>query len=255
MICALLDAGQAGRHHRDQPQGDRQPAGRGAQGCADRRRRRPADPARPARPGARRRPRRACQGRRRRPRIAWRTGARIWRPARPGCGRPRRSRGAIDVLFVDEAGQISLANVVAMSQATDEHRAARATHSSSISRFAARIRRARNARRWRTSSTGPPRSPPDRGLFLETTWRLHPDLCAFTSEVFYDDRLEPEAHLAGQRLRSGLSLVDGVGPRLVAIPTVGADSESPVEAAAVARLRPGRSSAGRGRTDMASRVR
>ena len=25
--------------------------------------------------------------------------------------------------------------------------------------------------------------PPDRGLFLEHTRRLHPDLCRFTSEV------------------------------------------------------------------------
>ncbi len=47
--------------------------------------------------------------------------------------------------------------------------------------------------------------PPDRGLFLEQTWRLHPALCEFTSEVFYDDRLEPEPHLAIQRLRLGPS--------------------------------------------------
>ena len=45
------------------------------------------------------------------------------------------------------------------------------------------------------------------GLFLENTWRLHPDLCAFTSEVFYEDRLEPEPTLARQRVerRSGAS--------------------------------------------------
>jgi len=31
--------------------------------------------------------------------------------------------------------------------------------------------------------------PPDRGLFLDQTWRLHPDICAFTSEMYYEDRL------------------------------------------------------------------
>jgi hypothetical protein len=31
---------------------------------------------------------------------------------------------------------------------------------------------------------------PDKGLFLKT-WRLHPKLCDFTSEVFYKERLHP----------------------------------------------------------------
>jgi uncharacterized protein len=31
----------------------------------------------------------------------------------------------------------------------------------------------------------------DKGLFLERTWRLHPKLCDFTSEVFYEGRLHP----------------------------------------------------------------
>jgi hypothetical protein len=33
--------------------------------------------------------------------------------------------------------------------------------------------------------------PSDRGLFLAETWRLHPAICAFTSEVFYESRLVP----------------------------------------------------------------
>ena len=77
--------------------------------------------------------------------------------------------------------------------------------------------------------------PPDRGLFLETTWRLHPALARFTSEVFYDDRLEAEAHLSVQRL-IGDEPADGVGPRLVPVPSEGFDSESPIEAEAVAAL-------------------
>jgi uncharacterized protein len=78
--------------------------------------------------------------------------------------------------------------------------------------------------------------PPTRGLFLERTWRLHPDLCDFTSEVFYDDRLEPEEHLAVQCVQTGVSLADGTGPRRLDVPTVGADNESPDEAEAVAEL-------------------
>ena len=61
----------------------------------------------------------------------------------------------------------------------------------------------RTAPASRPSSTSSPAHqtiPPDRGLFLETTWRLHPDVCAFTSEVFYEGRLEPEAQNARQRV-------------------------------------------------------
>ena len=79
--------------------------------------------------------------------------------------------------------------------------------------------------------------PPPRGLFLETTWRLHPDLCRFTSEVFYDDRLEPEGHLVAQRMDVAADAdVSGTGPRVLVVPTHGADNESPIEADAVARL-------------------
>ena len=39
--------------------------------------------------------------------------------------------------------------------------------------------------------------PPDRGLFLEETWRLHPDVCAYTSELFYDDKLNRPGFAGG----------------------------------------------------------
>ncbi len=41
---------------------------------------------------------------------------------------------------------------------------------------------------------------PDKGLFLEMTWRLHPKLCDFTSEVFYEGRLRPREGLEQQRI-------------------------------------------------------
>ena len=41
---------------------------------------------------------------------------------------------------------------------------------------------------------------PDKGLFLEKTWRLHPKLCDFTSEVFYEGRLHPREGLEQQKI-------------------------------------------------------
>jgi predicted RecB family nuclease len=142
----------------------------------------------------------------------------------------------IDVLFVDEAGQISLANVIAISRATDSlvllgdpqqlDQPLRGTHPPGADRSAlAHV------------LAGQATMPDDRGLFLETTWRLHPELCKFTSEVFYDDRLEPEPHLFIQRLEAPRAAVgDGVGLRLLEVPTAGADNESPEEAHEVARV-------------------
>jgi len=142
---------------------------------------------------------------------------------------------SVDVLFVDEAGQISLANVLATAHATESivllgdpqqlDQPLRGSHPPGADRSAL-------AHVLGADAT----MPPEQGLFLETTWRLHPDLCRFTSAVFYDDRLEPEAHLAIQRLRADTALVDGVGPRLLEVATHGAENESPIEAEAVAQV-------------------
>ena len=142
---------------------------------------------------------------------------------------------AVDVLFVDEAGQISLANVVAIARATDSlvllgdpqqlDQPLRGSHPPGADRSALAHVLGRDAT-----------MPPTRGLFLEKTWRLHPDLCDFTSEVFYEGRLEPEGHLVVQRVAAGTTLADGTGPRGLDVPTVGADNESPDEADAVAAL-------------------
>jgi uncharacterized protein len=146
-----------------------------------------------------------------------------------------RMADAVDVLFVDEAGQISLANVIAISRAADSlvllgdpqqlDQPLKGSHPEGADRSALAHILGRDAT-----------MPSTRGLFLETTWRLHPDLCDFTSEVFYDDRLEPEPGLVVQRVDAATSPVDGTGPRLLETPTIGADNESPIEADAVARL-------------------
>ena len=78
-----------------------------------------------------------------------------------------------------------------------------------------------------------PTMPPARGLFLEDTWRLHPDICDFTSEVFYEDRLGPSPLARQGSRRPGIA--DGTGRDWLAVPTA-ARHESPVEAAAVAAL-------------------
>ena len=73
-----------------------------------------------------------------------------------------------------------------------------ATSSSSATRSSsARCSRARiptGARRRCSSTcwTATATIPPNRGIFLETTYRLHPDVCGFISEEFYEGRLRPD---------------------------------------------------------------
>jgi predicted RecB family nuclease len=145
-----------------------------------------------------------------------------------------RMADSVDVLFVDEAGQMSLANVVAMAHATDSivllgdpqqlDQPLRGSHPPGAERSAL-------AHVLDGAST----IAPDRGLFLATTWRLHPALCEFTSVTFYDDRLRPEPRLEAQLL-AGSGAIAGVGPRLVEVRSTGADSENQAEAEAVARV-------------------
>lgn len=145
-----------------------------------------------------------------------------------------RMAGAVDVLFVDEAGQVSLANIVAIARGSESivllgdpqqlDQPLRGSHPPGAERSAlAHV------------LDGAATIAPDRGLFLQTTWRLHPALCRYTSEVFYDGRLESEPHLAVQRVE-GAPPLDGVGPRFVGYRTEGYDNESPDEAAVVAEL-------------------
>jgi uncharacterized protein len=64
---------------------------------------------------------------------------------------------------------------------------------------------------------------------------MHPALTRFTSNAFYDDRLESRDHLAVQNLR-GPAPIAGVGPRLMASDHTGNANVSPEEARMVATL-------------------
>nr|MDQ2933727.1 TM0106 family RecB-like putative nuclease [Chloroflexota bacterium] len=145
-----------------------------------------------------------------------------------------RSEQLVDVLFVDEAGQISLANALAMSGASSSlvllgdpqqlDQPLQGSHPPGADRSALAHLLGEHAT-----------MPPERGLFLETTWRLHPDVCAFTSESFYDDRLFSQQALVRQRL-SAAGIVDGTGPRMLEVEHSGNDNQSPEEARQVAVL-------------------
>ena len=75
----------------------------------------------------------------------------------------------------------------------------------------------------------------DQGLFLEETWRLHPDICTFTSEAFYEDKLIVRPGMDSQRVISP-GPISGTGLRFVPISHCGNQSSSVEEVEAVVSL-------------------
>jgi predicted RecB family nuclease len=141
---------------------------------------------------------------------------------------------SVDVLFVDEAGQMSLADVLAVSQAAtsivllgdpqqlDHPRKGVHPPGVEVSALAHLLE-------------GRLTIDPRQGLFLKETWRLHPDICAFTSELFYDRRLTARPENRKQRLNTR-GFLDGTGLRFVPVQHVGNEIESPEEVEKIAAL-------------------
>lgn len=118
--------------------------------------------------------------------------------------------GALDFLFVDEAGQVSLANVVAMGLSAknlvlvgDQMQLSQPTKGahpggSGVSALDYLME-------------GHATVPADRGIFLAQTWRMHPDVCRFISDAFYEGRLESAERTRQQRLILGDPRDDALG--------------------------------------------
>jgi superfamily I DNA and/or RNA helicase len=141
---------------------------------------------------------------------------------------------AVDVLFVDEAAQMSLANVLAVSQACkglvllgDPQQLDQPTQGSHPE--------GTDVSALNHILCGHQTISPEQGLFLEETWRLHPSICAFTSELFYENRLRSRPGLEVQEVVSSGRL-RGTGLRFLPIVHSGNQSSSPEEADCVCEI-------------------
>ncbi len=141
---------------------------------------------------------------------------------------------SVDVLFIDEAGQMSFADVLAASQAAkslvllgdpqqlDQPQQGIHPPGADGSAFDHLLR-------------GHATIGPGQGLFLAETHRLHPDICEFTSEVFYEGRLKPRPENQRQRINTDGPL-NGTGLRLVPVAHTGNQSESNEEVTKISSL-------------------
>jgi uncharacterized protein len=110
--------------------------------------------------------------------------------------------GHLDTLIVDEAGQVALADVVATGHAArnlvllgDPNQLPQVSQGAMPDE--AKASALQHLLGEETTV------PPDRGIFLERTWRLRPELTAFTSEAYYAGRLESEPSTALRSVAAG----------------------------------------------------
>jgi uncharacterized protein len=106
---------------------------------------------------------------------------------------------AFDYLFIDEAGQTSLANLVAMGTAAKNliflgdqmqlGQPLQGQHPGDAGLSALEYLLRDNAT-----------VPPSLGVLLNQTWRMHPDVCDFISQALYDGRLTNQKDTARQQL-------------------------------------------------------
>ncbi len=142
----------------------------------------------------------------------------------------------LDVLFVDEAGQYSLANVVAAGTCAESivlvgdpnqlPMVTQGVHPDGVNMSAL-------AHLLGDDAT----LPPDRGLFLDRTRRLHPRVNAYVSDAFYEGRLESHPSTARVVLADEADPLDplaGAGVRWLPIAHTGNSGHSHQEAAVVA---------------------
>jgi predicted RecB family nuclease len=111
---------------------------------------------------------------------------------------------AVDTLVVDEAGQLALANVLAVAGSARDllllgdpqqlAQPAKGDHPGGA-----------DASALEHVLGGAPTLPADLGVFLDRSWRMHPAICRFVSEVGYDERLRSQESCTQQR-------VDAPGP-------------------------------------------
>jgi superfamily I DNA and/or RNA helicase len=136
--------------------------------------------------------------------------------------------GTLDTLVIDEAGQVALADALAMG-----------TAARNVILLGDPLQLAQVSQGTHPEGTGAsvlehllgehPTVPPDMGIFLDRTRRMHPDVCRFVSEIVYEGRLDGLPEVARQATSYGTGL------RYLPVDHVGNVAAAPEEAERVAR--------------------
>jgi len=141
-------------------------------------------------------------------------------------------RASVDFLVVDEAGQVALADALAMATAARNviflgdplqlAHVSQAVHPEGVGA---------SVLEHLLGDSGT--IPPERGIFLDRSRRMHPDVCRFISTAVYEDRLTSIEECRSQRVDSDGDL-RGTGVRAMLVEHEGNVRQSVEEAMRVA---------------------
>jgi uncharacterized protein len=140
----------------------------------------------------------------------------------------RVARRSLDLLVLEEAGQYSLANTIAVASAARNllllgdpqqlPQVTQGTHPEPVDH---------SALGWLVD--GHHTLPRERGYFLDLSYRMHPAVCGPVSRLSYDGRLRSHEQLSTARRLDGVT----PGVRVLEIDHDGNSTDSPEEAAAI----------------------
>jgi superfamily I DNA and/or RNA helicase len=118
--------------------------------------------------------------------------------------------GALDFLFIDEAGQVSLANAIAMARCANNlvllgdqmqlEQPVQGSHPGDAGLSALQYALKDMAASRPDAPLFHAVVPPDAGLFLGQSRRMHPSVCRFISESIYGGRLGSHVDCSCQRI-------------------------------------------------------
>jgi predicted RecB family nuclease len=140
----------------------------------------------------------------------------------------------LDYLFVDEAGQLSLIDTLSISASTKNlillgdpqqlKQPQQGVHPEGTDLSA--LEHILDGKKTISN---------DQGIFLSETWRMHPSICKFDSEMFYEDKLRPIQNLEHQQI-IGNTQYQGSGLRLVDVSHSGNTNSSLEEVAKIKEI-------------------
>jgi predicted RecB family nuclease len=143
-------------------------------------------------------------------------------------------RRSVDYLVIDEAGQVSIADALAMATAArnvillgDPLQLAQ------VSQGAHPVGSGCSVLEHLLGDAGT--IPPERGIFLDHTRRMHPEVCEFVSQAIYQGRLSAIEECATQDVACEGPLT-GTGVRTIPLDHEGNTRQSPEEAELIAGL-------------------
>lgn len=115
-------------------------------------------------------------------------------------------KDSLDYLFIDEAGQFALIDTLVVSHAS-KNIILLGDHQQLKQPIKGVHPEGTEVSALEHLLEGKKTIPIEKGIFLDNIWRMHPDICFFDSEMFYESRLHAVGDLENQRIEGNTQFI------------------------------------------------